>query len=60
MTAKAKKHQPATPSKGMTPGVRKLIAKGAKDDAILAVLKPKYPSLTLRIVAEIRAKKVAV
>ena len=57
---KPKKQTPANPSAGMTPAVRLAIAKGQKDAAILATLKPKFPPLTLRIVKEIRAKKVAV
>jgi hypothetical protein len=59
MTTKKKPQpQPAQPSRGMTPAVRAAIAKGRKDAAILADLKPKFPPLTLRIVKEIRAKKV--
>ena len=48
--------QPKQPSAGMTPAVRAAIAKGAKDAAIVDALKPKFPPLTARIVAEIPAR----
>ena len=40
---KPKKQKPETPSAGMLPAIRRLLAAEKSDAAIIAALKPRYP-----------------